>query len=516
MLLLFVVTIGLAGCGPARASSLSALQEWPAAQEKKDEPAKDEPAKKDEDEPAPRSFTSRHTGTFRDKKVAYTATVGETILENDKNEQEASIWSIAYVKEGVEDPAERAVTFLWNGGPGSASLWLHMGAFGPKRVDVPSDARDDGGPPYGLLDNTGTFLDVSDIVFIDPVGTGFSRPLGKTEGKEFWGVRQDARSIARFIRQWISKTGRWNSPKFIGGESYGTTRSAAVVHELEGRFDDVAINGILLISTILDFTLDSNETGNELGYVAMLPTMAATAHYHQLAGKGVALEAFVQQAREFALNEYAHALLLGESLPNEQRARVRAGLARFTGLSENYLAHSNLRVRPDRFQKELLRERGLTVGRLDSRYTGQDLDAAGESPDEDPSFYGIDGAYATALNAWLRGPLKVDLAESYKVIGGLGGPWDWKLDDPFYFNVAPWIGEAMRQNSGLAVFVASGYYDMATPFFGAEFSLNRSGVVPSRLHYAYYEAGHMMYVNHVALEKLQGDVHDFIVKTLAR
>jgi carboxypeptidase C (cathepsin A) len=513
MLPFFVVlTLGLACSGPARAIPGAALQEAAAAPAKEDEPAKKDEAAG----PAPRSFTSQHTGTFRGKEVAYTATVGETILENDEHEREAAIWSTAYVMDGVEDPAERAVTFLWNGGPGSASLWLHMGAFGPKRVDVPSDARDDGGPPYGLLDNAGTFLDVSDIVFIDPVGTGFSRVLGKSEGKDFWGVRQDARSIARFIRQWISRTGRWNSPKFIGGESYGTTRSAAVVRELEGRFDDVALNGILLISTILDFTLDSNETGNELGYVVMLPTMAATAHFHQLAGQGVALEAFVQEAREFALNEYAHALLLGESLPAEQRARVRTTLARFTGLSEDYLEHSNLRVRPDRFQKELLRERGLTVGRLDSRYTGRDLDAAGESPDEDPSFYGIDGAYATALNAWLRGPLKVDLAESYRVIGGLGGPWDWKLDDPFYFNVAPYIGEAMRQNSGLAVFVASGYYDMATPFFGAEYSLNRSGVVPARLHFAYYEAGHMMYVNHEALAKLQTDAHDFIVNTISR
>jgi len=475
-----------------------------------------EPQKKDEAAPAPRSFASQQVGTFHDKEVAYTATVAETILENDKHEPEASIWSTSYVQDGVADPDHRAVTFLWNGGPGSASLWLHMGAFGPKRVDVPSDARDDGGPPYGLLDNTGTFLDVSDIVFIDPVGTGFSHVLGKSEGKDYWGVRQDARSVARFIRQWISTRGRWNSPKFIGGESYGTTRSAAVVHELEGSFDDVAINGILLISTILDFTLDSNTTGNELGYVAMLPTMAATAHYHKKTGSDVPVEKFVQQAREFALNDYAHALLQGESLTDAERAKVRTGLARFTGLSESYLELANLRVRPDRFQKELLRERGLTVGRLDSRYTGKDLDAAGESPDEDPSFYGIDGAYATALNAYLRGPLKVDLPDQYKIIGGLGGPWDWDLDDPFYFNVAPYIGAAMRQNSGLNVFVAAGYYDMATPFFGAEYSLNRSGVVPARLHFAYYEAGHMMYVNHEALAKLQQDVHDFIVQTTAR
>jgi len=448
--------------------------------------------------------------------VAYTATVAETILENAEHEPEASIWSTAYVKDGVEHAEERPVTFLWNGGPGSASLWLHMGVFGPKRVDVPSDARDDGGPPYGLVDNPGAFLDVSDVVFIDPVGTGFSRPLGKGEGKDYWGVRQDARSVARFIRQWISATGRWNSPKFIGGESYGTTRSAAVVHELEGSFDDVAINGILLISAILDFTIDSNATGNEMGYIVQLPTMAATARFHGVTGTEVPLERFVDEARAFALGDYALALLQGESLAADARADVRKRLARFTGLSEAYLELANLRVRPDRFQKELLRERGLTVGRLDSRYTGRDLDAAGESPDDDPSFYGIDGAYATALNAYLRGPLGVEGSEPYRVIGGLGGPWNWELSDPFYFNVAPYIGEAMRQNSGLSVFVAAGYYDMATPFFGAEYSLNRSGVVPERLHFAYYEAGHMMYVNHEALAKLQDDVHAFLLATLKR
>jgi len=496
---------------------LACLRPAAALQEAKpDAPAAEAKKEGPDDSVPPRAFTSQHRGTFHGVEVAYTATVAETILANEQKEREAALWSIAYVQDGVADPSTRPVTFLWNGGPGSASLWLHMGAFGPKRVDVPSDARDDGGPPYGLLDNPGTFLDVSDIVFVDPVGTGFSRTLGEAEAKDFCGVQQDARSIARFIRQWISQHKRWNSPKFIGGESYGTTRAAAVVRELEGRFDDVAINGILLISTILDFTIDSNATGNELGYVTMLPTMAATAHYHGKAGAGVPLSEFVERARVFALGEYAQALLKGESLPKAEREHVRTHLAELTGLTPDYLELANLRVRPDRFQKELLRERGLSVGRLDSRYTGRDLDAAGESPDDDPSFYGIDGAYATALNAYLRGPLGVELDEQYKVIGGLGAPWDWELDDPFYFNVAPYIGEAMRQNSGLRVLVASGYFDMATPFFGAEYSLDRSGVVPERLVFTYYEAGHMMYVNHPSLAKLQEDVRGFVVGTLKR
>ena len=467
-------------------------------------------------ESGPRTFVTHHTGTFHGTELAYTATVEEVILETAEGEPEASIFTIAYVREGTNDASQRPVTFLWNGGPGSSSVWLHMGVFGPKRVDVPSDARDDGGPPYGLVDNPGCMLDVTDIVFIDPVGTGFSRPLGEAEGKDFYGVHEDARSVARVLRQWISEHGRWNSPKFIGGESYGTTRSAAVIRELEGGFDDVAINGIILISAILDFTIDGPTPGNELPYLTHLPTQAATAHYHGKAGQGVPIEAFVQEAREFALGPLAQALLQGNDLLPDVRARIRSELARFTGLSEDYIERSDLRIRSDRFQKELLRDRGLTIERLDARYTGEDLDDAGEYPDVDPSFYGIDGAYTSALNAYLRGPLGVEIDRDYTILGGVGR-WDWESGArgrSFYFNVAPYIGTAMRQNSGLQVFVAAGYYDFATPFFGAEYSLNRAGVVSERLHFAYYEAGHMMYVHHPSLAKLMADVRTFLVEAL--
>ena len=482
-------------------------------------PIRQEAEKKEEEEPkkdAPRSFVKELEGRFGGVDVKYTATVAETILVDDKDKPEASIWSTAYVQTGVSDPAARPVTFLGNGGPGSSSVWLHMGVLGPKRVDVPSDAKDDGGPPYRLIDNPECPLDLTDLVFVDPVGTGFSKPLGDTQGSAFWGVQQDARSVARFIRRWISDNRRWNSPKFIGGESYGTTRAAAVVNELEGGYDDVALNGILLISAILDFSADSTATGNELAYALNLPTYAATAWYHQAAGEGQTLEAFVARARRFALGEYLHGLHAGASLAQEDRTRLAGELAHLTGLTREYVENCDLRLRPDRFQKELLRTRGLTVGRLDSRYTGVDLDEAGESPENDPSFYGIDGAYAAAINAWLRDGLGVELDAHYRIIGGLSGAWDWDLGDPFYCNVAPYIGQAMRENSGLHVFVAAGYYDMATPFFGAEYSLNRSGVVPERVHYAYYEAGHMMYVNHPSLAKLQGDVREFLATTLRR
>jgi carboxypeptidase C (cathepsin A) len=507
----FLVRILLPALSVAGLAALAAAQE-PAATGA----AEKLPAAKAESEP-PRLFRSQQSGDFHGTRVAYTAIAGETILKDKDGKEEAAIFSISYLMDGVDDPATRPVTFLWNGGPGSSSVWLHMGVFGPLRVDVPSDARDDGGPPYRLLPNPGAFLDVSDVVFVDPVGTGFSVMRGASKPEDFYGVQPDARAIARFIREWLREHGRWNSPKFIGGESYGTTRAAAVVRELESRFDDVALNGILLISTILDFSIVSTSTGNELPHVMHLPTMAATAQYHGRAGGGRSVAEFAADAREFALGRYAAALLRGAALPPAERAAVRAELARFTGLSEDVIELNDLRLHPGRFQKELLRDRGLTVGRLDSRYVGEDLDDAGENPEEDPSFYGIDGAYTATVNSYLRDTLGVDLDRPYSIIGGLGAPWDWKLGGegrPSYLNVAPWVGTAMRQNAGLHVFVACGYYDFATPFFAAEYSLNRAGVVPERVQYAYYEAGHMMYVHHPSLAALQRDARQFILDSL--
>ena len=360
---------------------------------------------------------TQHSGTFGGQRVNYTATAGETFLRAEDGTARASIFSVSYVRE-PRDP-NRPVTFRFNGGPGSGSVWLHMGAFGPKRVAIPSDGSDDGGPPYPIVDNPDSLLDVTDIVFIDPVGTGFSHALGKTEPKEFWGVTKDAESVAQFIRLWLNENGRWNSPKYLGGESYGTTRSAAVVDQLEGQYNDVALNGVILISTVLDFAAGADTPGNELSPVLNLPSMAATALYHGKA-QAPSLEGFVEEARQYALGPYAAALLKGQRLGAEERASVRRELSRFTGLSEAYLEQANLRVEPARFYKELLRDRGLTVGRLDSRYTGRDYDNAGETPDNDPSFYGIDAGYTAAINAYLRGPLGYKSERSYVTIGRVG------------------------------------------------------------------------------------------------
>ena len=483
-----------------------------AAQDVAKEKAKDKAADaKPVEIVIPQVRVTRHSGTFGGQKVNYSATIGETIIKGEDGTQKAAIVTTAYVKE-PRDP-NRPVTFLFNGGPGSGSVWLQMGAFGPKRVAIPSNAQDDGSPPYPLVDNPDSLLDITDIVFIDPPGTGFSHLIGKTEAKEFYGVTADAKAVAEVIRRWLGDNGRWNSPKFLGGESYGTSRSAAVVNQLESTtFNDVGLNGVILISTILDFAAGSEAQGNELGYITNLPSMAATALYH---GKATApsVEQFVEEARQFAIGPYASALLKGQKISDAEKASVRTRLARFTGLSESYLDRADLRVTPSRFFKELLRDRGLTVGRLDTRYTGKDYDSAGEGPDNDPSFYGIDAGYTAAINSWSRTGLGFVTDREYQSISGIGEDWDWKIggrDSESYLNVAPYLGTALRENRGLRIFVAQGYYDFATPFFGAEYSLSRTGIPQDRIQYHYYQAGHMMYVHDEDRAKLTRDIRDFI------
>ena len=452
------------------------------------------------------------TGTFGGQRMSYTATIRENVLESDDGKSEAIIVTTSYVKDPRD--TSRPVFFIYNGGPGSGSVWLQMGAWGPKRVAIPSDARDDGAPPYPLVDNPDSLLDVADLVFIDPPGTGFSYLTGGTDPEKYYGLRQDARAVAQIIRRWINDNGRWNSPKYLGGESYGTSRTAMVVDELEGgTYNDVGLNGLILVSTILDFAGREPTPGNEMAYIVTLPNMAAAAYYH---GKVEApsVEAIAEEARQFAIGPYATALLKGQDLPDAERAAVRAELARLTGLSETYLDNADLRVTSQRFYKELLRDRGLTIGRLDARYTGRDFDNAGETPDNDPSFYGIDAGYTAAINQWARETLGFETDREYQSIGREPGQhWDWSLGQygrNAYLNVAPFIGKAMRENSQLRLFNAQGWYDFATPFFGAEYSLNRFGIPQDRLTFEYYDAGHMMYIRDEDRAKLSADLREFI------
>ena len=472
----------------------------------------DKPAATDKaGEIEPQVRTRSMTGTFGGQRVSYRATIAETVLESDDGKPEAVIVTTSYVKDPRD--TSRPVFFLFNGGPGSGSVWLQMGAFGPKRVAIPSDARDDGAPPYPLLDNPDSLLDVADLVFIDPPGTGFSYLTEGTDPKKYYGLEQDAEAVAKVIRLWLNDNGRWNSPKYLGGESYGTTRTAMVARELEGgTYNDVGLNGLILISTILDFAGREPTPGNEMAYVVTLPNMAAAAYYH---GKVQApsVEAIVEEARQFAIGPFASALLKGQDLPDAERAAVRAELARLTGLSERYLDQADLRVTSQRFYKELLRDRGLTIGRLDARYTGRDFDNAGETPDNDPSFYGIDAGYTAAINSWTRDTLGFETTREYQSIGREPGRnWEWSTGQGrgAYLNVAPYIGQAMRQNSQLRVFNAQGYYDFATPFFGAEYSLKRMGIPQDRVEFQYYDAGHMMYIRDEDRAKLSRDIRAFI------
>ncbi|MEZ5892422.1 MAG: hypothetical protein R3C58_04660 [Parvularculaceae bacterium] len=495
------------------ALTLATLAACAAAQE---EPKKDEKAASATETKKPRAYESRGRVVAGGKTVTYQVIARETFIENDKGEPVASIFSTSYLADGYADPKTRPVAFIFNGGPGSASLWLHMGAFGPKRVRLPQGPNDDGAAPYDLIANPGSIIDVADMVFIDPVGTGWSRTLGEAKTDDYWGVKQDAASVREFIRLWLVENKRWNSPKYLIGESYGTTRSAALLEALESGWTDIAMNGVVLISTVLNFGLDATDAGNDVGFIGLMPGYAATAWYHGKVDKnawGGDMAKFLDAARAFATDEYMPALLKGQMAPEAERNATAAKLAAFTGLSESYVKRANMRVSLPHFMRELRRDEGLAVGRLDSRYTGVEADGIGENPEYDPSAYGIDGAYTAAMLDYFGRDLGVDIREPYSTLGGVRD-WNWNAEDAggdnSYVNVAPWVERAMRQNRDLRVLAANGYYDLATPFFGTEMTLAQPGFDRSRLTVTYYEAGHMMYIYDPALEALSNDVREFI------
>jgi carboxypeptidase C (cathepsin A) len=443
----------------------------------------------------PKKFQTRHSARFHGRQLAYTATAAETHLKDAAGKPSASIFSIAYVKEGESDPARRPVTFLFNGGPGSASLWLHLGVFGPKRVVLPSDAAFPGAAPFPLVDNPHCALDLTDLVFIDPVGTGYSRPLGEAKVEEFWGLDADAATMADFLRQWLTDNRRWASPLYLAGESYGTTRAVAVAGKLHGGLSNVALNGLALISTIIDFHTARFEKGNPLPDACFLPTYTLAAIYHgALKVKPSERTKLLEEVRIFAVEEYLPAMLLGSRMEAARRKRVLAKLARFTGLSEAWLERANLRIEPTRFRKELLRDRGKTVGRLDARYLGDDYDDAGEYPEADPSGYAIAGAYTAAMNDYLTRILAVDLDRPYTVFNMEAlKSWDWygpkdkaTLKWPGYVNVAPELGRVQRENPALKVLMANGLYDLATPFFAVETTIAGNGIDAARIDMTYY------------------------------
>lgn len=462
---------------------------------------------------AERSSTSRGQVVIDGQRVAYTATAGTLLLKAEDGKPRAELFYIAYTREGVPDRSARPVTFTFNGGPGSSSVWLHLGTFGPRRVDFP-DAVHPAPPPHGLVDNAHSLLDVTDLVFIDPVGTGFSRAVGDAKAQEFQGVTEDVRAVAEFIRRWTTENGRWNSPKYLAGESYGSTRAAALVDHLQDA-EGMFFNGVMLVSSILNFGTARFDPGNDLPYITFLPTYAATAWYHGRVQPRPELEPFLAEVRHFAETEYAQALMLGARLPADREQAVASRLAAYTGLSVDFIRRANLRVSIGRFTKELLRDQRRSVGRLDSRYLGIDADAAGETYSHDPSYTAILGPYTAALNHYVRQELKFEDERKYEILSGeVNRRWNWgAANGGSFLNVGENLRRAMSKNPHLRVHVANGYYDLATPFFATEYTFDHLGLEPhlrGNVSMSYYEAGHMMYSHPESLAKLRRELVRFI------
>ena len=462
-----------------------------------------------------------HSIVLDGRSIEYTVTAGTIVLKEEVKEDErsagekakATIFFIAYTRDDVANKSQRPITFSFNGGPGSSSVWLHLGLLGPRRVYLDEDGYAPP-PPYRLVDNEFSLLDKTDLVFIDPVSTGYSRAVTGEKPKEFHNFKKDIESVGNFIRLYTTRYERWTSPKFLIGESYGTTRAAGLSGYLQEKHG-MYLNGLMLISSILNFQTARFGTGNDLPYILFLPTYTATAWYHRrLADELHAdLNQTLEEVKEFAMGEYNLALMKGAELPADERGTIVRKLAGYTGLSEAYVEQTNLRVSIYRFVKELLRDQRRTVGRLDSRFTGIDRDAAGEMTEYDPSHAAILGPYAATLNDYVRGELKYESDTPYEVLADLWKDWGYGEHQNQFLDVSETLRKAMSMNPNLKVFVANGYYDLATPFVATEYTVNHLELDPElqgNISLSYYEAGHMMYIHRPSLVALKHELSAFL------
>lgn len=442
----------------------------------------------------------------------------------DKASPTARMFYVAYIKKD-EKSENRPITFLYNGGPGSSTVWLHMGAFGPRRV-ITLDDQHTPAAPYRVVDNAFSLLDASDLVFIDMPGTGFGRLAGKEKEKAFWGVDEDAHAFSRFINRFLSKNGRWNSPKFLFGESYGTTRSAVLANILEQE-NHIDLNGVILLSQILNFANSADSPrwspGDDLPYVLSLPTMAASANYHHKLPHPVsALEPFLKEVEAFALSDYSSALAQGTELSPAAKEATAEKLHEYTGLPVAYLIKANLRVSAGAFEKNLQDDQGLTTGRLDTRFSGPSINPLSEEAEYDPQSASIASAYVAALNDYVRRQLKYGADETYNVSADFGqNVWDTRHQAPggpspqnsIGLNVMPDLATAMILNPRLKVFLTGGYYDLATPFFAAVYEAHHLPISDSlrgNIQSSFYDSGHMVYAHEPALKRIHDDVAGFI------
>ena len=454
--------------------------------------------------------------TLGGRAIAYTAKAGTITLKNDAGDPIAEVFSVAYTADGA-DPRTRPVTFMWNGGPGSSSMWLHMGSYAPVHVDVPSNGVAPR-PDAPLVANPDSLIDTSDLVFIDAIGTGYSRVTGKGDGKMFFGIDEDAKAFTSFIRDWLSENNRWSSPKFLFGESYGTTRAANVVNRLQNA--GVGVDGVVLLSSVLDYNaLDNGQgPGEDQQYVSFLPTEAAVAWYHhKAAGNPPDLARFLDDVRAFAGGPYAQALMRGDQLDAATRSGIVAKLHAYTGLDPSYIDRANLRIDPARFEHELLHATGELTGRLDGRYQGYEEDRTGDSASYDPtSDDTLSDAFMSDFSQYVRNDLgyRADrpyLGTNYPVVGE---HWNFRRLDhrPVAPNVASDLRNALIKNPYLHVFAANGYFDLATPFYGTEYTLAHLGLPPAlrpHITYGYYPSGHMVYLNGEARHAFKTDLVRF-------
>jgi len=484
-------------------------------------------------EPQERLVTTEHRLVVGKKTLEYTATCGTIVLRDytpsydpkdakdgkppKPDKATASFFFTAYTlkpKKGDETRDQRPVTFSFNGGPGSSSVWLHLGLLGPQRV-----ACDEFGnappPPYALVDNEHTLLTDSDLVFIDPVGTGHSRMAEGEKPNEYHAYQRDLDSVGEFIRLWLTRYGRWGSPKFLIGESYGTTRAAGLSLHLQDKHD-IFLNGVMLVSLAIDLQTLSFDDGNELPYALFLPTYAATAWYHNALAPELQkkpLAEVVAAAEAFALGDYTAALMHGSALDQAQRGKIVGQLARFTGLTPEYIRQVDLRPEVFRYFKQLLRHRGETVGRLDSRFIGHDRDDAGEHPEADPFMSAVIGAYAVGMNRLLKDTLKYETDAPYVVHAPIWDKWSWKGFENRYVNVGASLRKAMQANPHMRVYVASGYYDLGTPHAAGDYTVNHLGLreaARARVGISYFEAGHMMYIHQPSLVRMAKELRAFV------
>jgi len=463
---------------------------------------------------------TEHELKIGDSVIKYKATAGYMTVKDENGKEKANFFFVAYEKnlEGA-DKSGRPITYVFNGGPGAAAVWLHMGTAGPKRVQLLDDGQAPA-PPYRWIDNQYSWLDLTDMVFIDPVGTGYSRPAAGEKGEQFWGVREDVSSVGDFIRLYTTKYERWLSPKFLAGESYGTTRAAALSEFLVDRYG-ISLNGIVLVSTVLNFATLSFADGNDMPYPLYLPSYAAIAwHHKKLASdlQGMELDKLLKEVENFAANEYTMALGKGGSLSADERKSVIEKLSRYTGLTQDYVDKSDLRIRSDSFRKLLLGDSRQIIGRFDGRIKGYDPRPIGSSPDYDPSLPEYLAIYSSTFNDYVRKELKYENDLPYEVLAGIG-PWNFGRAGNGYLNVADDLRTAMMKTPHLKVMFCSGFFDLATPYFSTNYTVAhmemgkelRENITMNR-----YIGGHMMYHHQKSLAELKKDIQQFMSSALPK